>query len=194
MKVSIIKYNGGNIQSVIFALHRLGIEPIVTDNVDDLLTSDKIIFPGVGEASTCMRSLRSTQLDMLIPKLTQPVLGICVGLQLMCKHSEEGNTVGLGIFDANVKKFDSQNYKIPQMGWNTIYNLNSSLFTDLEDNIFVYFVHSFAAELNQSTIAKTNYIQEYSAALQKNNFYAIQFHAEKSSHIGNTIIKNFISL
>lgn len=194
MKVSIIKYNGGNIQSVIFALNRIGIEPIVTDSVEELLASDKIIFPGVGEASTCMQSLKTSNLDVLIPKLTQPVLGICVGLQLMCNHSEESNTKGMGIFDVNVKKFVSNDLKIPQMGWNTVFDLQTPLFKSVPNNSYIYYVHSFAAQLGANTIAKSNYQYEYSAALQKNNFYAIQFHAEKSSIVGNQILENFIAI
>lgn len=199
MKVSIIKYNGGNIQSVIFALNRLGIEPILTNDKTELLASDKVIFPGVGEASSCMKSLKESGLDVLFPQLKQPVLGICVGLQLMCKFSEEGNTNGLGIFDVNVRKFsleviDNQpKIKIPQMGWNTIFDLKTPLFDGVSENSFIYYVHSFAAELGENTIAKTNYGQTYSAALQKDNFYAVQFHAEKSSLIGSKILENFIS-
>lgn len=194
MKVSIIKYNGGNIQSVIFALNRIGIEPIVTDNADELMASDKIIFPGVGEASTCLKSLQNANLDLLIPKLTQPVLGICVGLQLLCKHSEEGNTKGLGVFDVNVKQFVSNNLKIPQMGWNTIFNLQNPLFEGISNESYMYYVHSFAAEIGKETIATTNYGIDYSAALQKNNFYAVQFHTEKSSKLGSKILENFIKI
>lgn len=196
MKISIIKYNAGNIQSVIFALNRLGIEPIVTDDAEIIAASDKVIFPGVGEASSALKSLQSTGLDTLIPNLKQPLLGICVGLQLMCNSSEEGNTKGLGIFDVNVKKFPFQvsAEKIPQMGWNTIYNLKSSLFKNISENSYIYYVHSFAAELGQNTIAQTNYILPYSAALQKDNFYAVQFHTEKSSKIGSEIIKNFLEI
>lgn len=199
MKVSIIKYNGGNIQSVIFALNRLGIEPVLTNNKNELLQSDKIIFPGVGEASSCMKSLQEAGLDTFIPQLKQPVLGICVGLQLMCNFSEEGNTKGLGIFDVNVRKFNMQvsdnqpKIKIPQMGWNTIFDLKTSLFDGISENSFIYYVHSFAAELGKNTVAKTNYGLDYSAALQKNNFYAVQFHAEKSSLVGSKILENFIT-
>lgn len=206
LKVSIIKYNGGNIQSVIFALNRLGIEPILTDNLEEINSCDKVIFPGVGEASSCMKNLRNSGLDILIPKLKQPILGICVGMQLMCKHSEEGDTTALGIFDVNVKRFkpetaisytpsDSgwgESIKIPQMGWNTISSLKSPLFTDIPENSYVYFVHSYAAELGINTIAQTDYIGKYSAALHKNNFYAVQFHAEKSSAVGAKILENFI--
>lgn len=199
MKVSIIKYNGGNVQSVIFALNRIGIEPILSNDKNELQNSDKIIFPGVGEASSCMKSLRESGLDTLIPHLQQPVLGICVGLQLMCNFSEEGNTKGLGIFEINVRKFSNQQLdnhntiKIPQMGWNTIFDLKTSLFDGISDQSYMYYVHSFAAELGKNTIAKTNYGINYSAALHKKNFYAIQFHAEKSSLAGSKIIENFIS-
>ncbi len=197
MNVSILKYNGGNIQSVIFALNRLGIEPLVTDNLEEISKADKVIFPGVGEASSCMVSLKTSGLDGIIPMLKQPVLGICVGLQLMCKHSEEGNTMGLGIFDAKVKRFDgysSESYtqKIPQMGWNTIFDLQSPLFQGTEDQSYIYYVHSYFAELSKNTIAKTDYIIPYSAALQKDNFYAVQFHVEKSSKVGEKILDNFL--
>ena len=196
MKVSIIKYNAGNVQSVIFALNRLGIDPLLTDNPEEIRTSDKVIFPGVGEASSCMKSLRETGLDQLIPTLTQPVLGICVGLQLMCRHSEEKDTMGMGIFDLNVKKFTpakqkKADFKVPQMGWNTISSLKSPLFKDIPDKSYIYYVHSFYAELGNETIATTDYVLPYSAALNKNNFYAVQFHTEKSSEVGGKILSNF---
>ncbi len=198
MNVSILKYNGGNIQSVIFALNRLGIEPIVTDNLEEISKADKVIFPGVGEASSCMNSLKVSGLDAIIPTLKQPVLGICVGLQLMCSHSEEGNTAGLGIFDAKVRRFDGSSIetntqKIPQMGWNTIFDLKSPLFQGIEDQSYIYYVHSYFAELSENTIAKTEYIIPYSAALQKDNFYAVQFHVEKSSKVGEKILENFLN-
>lgn len=192
MKLAIIKYNGGNVQSVIFALNRLGIEPVLTNNPDELASADKIIFPGVGEAGSCMQSIRESRLDTLIPTLKQPVLGICVGLQLMCNYSEEGNTKGLKIFDTDVKKFNSNEFKIPQMGWNTIQTLKSPLFNGVDEKSYVYYVHSYAAELCHNTIATTDYTKPYSAALQKNNFYAVQFHTEKSSKVGGLILKNFI--
>ena len=197
MNVAIIKYNGGNTQSVIFALNRLGIEPTITNNIETLNAADKIIFPGVGEANSCMKSLITSGLDVLIPNLIQPVLGICVGMQLMCKHSEEGNTKGLSIFDTQVKKFikpENQNFKVPQMGWNNISNLKTSLFYKIEEQSYVYYVHSYAAEICESTIATTDYCLNYSAALQKKNFYAVQFHTEKSSLVGAKILENFISL
>lgn len=195
MKLAIIKYNGGNTQSVVFALNRLGIEPIITSNTEELKSADKIIFPGVGEANACMKSLKENNLHTLIPQLKQPVLGICVGLQLMCNYSEEGNTQGLGIFNTSVRKFQNQKdeaLKIPQMGWNTIQNLKSPLFKNIKEESFVYYVHSFAAELCEETIATTDYTSKYSASLQKDNFFAVQFHTEKSSIVGAQILENFI--
>lgn len=199
MKVAIIKYNAGNIQSVTFALERIGIHPIVTDNPDEILSADKIIFPGVGEASSAMSYLRNNNLDKLIVSLKQPTLGICLGMQLMCNHSEEGNTNCLGIFDSSVKKFDFERqqkdmHKIPQIGWNTIYNLNSKIFSTIKENEYMYFVHSYYVEKSNDMIATTNYGIEYSSALQKNNFYAVQFHPEKSSDAGQQLLKNFIEL
>jgi glutamine amidotransferase len=199
MKVAIIKYNAGNIQSVTFALERIGIHPIVTDNPDEILSADKIIFPGVGEASSAMSYLRNNNLDKLIVSLKQPTLGICLGMQLMCNHSEEGNTNCLGIFDSSVKKFDFERQqkdmlKIPQIGWNTIYNLNSKIFSTIKENEYMYFVHSYYVEKSNDMIATTNYGIEYSSALQKNNFYAVQFHPEKSSDAGQQLLKNFIEL
>lgn len=199
MKVAILKYNGGNIQSVIFALNRLGIDPILTDNEEEIRAADKVIFPGVGEASSCMNSFKASGLDKILPTLKQPVLGICVGLQLMCNYSEEGDTKGLGIFDVNVRKFktpvqDSNSIKIPHMGWNTISNLKTDLFKGIAEDSYIYYVHSYYAELGQSTVAITNYLLPYSAALQKDNFYAVQFHTEKSSKVGGEILRNFIEL
>jgi len=199
MKVAIIKYNAGNIQSVTFALERIGIHPIVTDNPDEILSADKVIFPGVGEASSAMSYLRNNNLDKLIVSLKQPTLGICLGMQLMCNHSEEGNTNCLGIFDSSVKKFDFERQqknmlKIPQIGWNTIHNLNSKIFSTIKENEYMYFVHSYYVEKSNDMIATTNYGIEYSSALQKNNFYAVQFHPEKSSDAGQQLLKNFIEL
>ena len=193
MKIAIIDYGAGNVQSVLFALERLGFEGIVTNDWNTIKTADKVIFPGVGEASSAMKMLQESGLDVLIPTLKQPVLGICLGMQLMCKHSDEGNTNGLGIFDVNVVKF-SKEVKVPQMGWNTIYNLKSLLFTGIKENEFMYLVHSFYAPLSENTIATTNYELEYSTALQRDNFYGVQFHPEKSGVFGEQILKNFLNL
>ena len=195
--VAIIKYNAGNVQSVQYALQRIGVDSVVTDDVAAIQAAEKVIFPGVGHANSAMQYLRERQLDHLIISLKQPVLGICLGLQLMCKHSEEGNTDCLGIFDEQVKFFPtSQNadQKIPQIGWNNIYAYHSRLFTGISDNEFVYTVHSYYAALGVSTVAKTDYIIPYSAALQKGNFYAVQFHPEKSGKVGELILKNFINI
>jgi glutamine amidotransferase len=195
--VAIIKYNAGNVQSVQYALQRIGVESIVTDDVAAIQAADKVIFPGVGHANSAMQYLRERQLDHLIISLKQPVLGICLGLQLMCKHSEEGNTECLGIFDEQVKFFptsQSADQKIPQIGWNNIYAYHSRLFTGISDNEFVYTVHSYYAALGVSTVATTDYIIPYSAALQKGNFYAVQFHPEKSGKVGELILKNFINI
>ena len=193
MKIAIIDYGAGNVQSVLFALERLGFEGIVTNDWNTIKKADKVIFPGVGEASSAMKMLMNSGLDVLIPTLKQPVLGICLGMQLMCKHSEEGNTNGLGIFDVNVVNF-SNKVKVPQMGWNTIYNLKSLLFTGIKENEFMYLVHSFYAPLSENTIATTNYEQEYSTALQRDNFFGVQFHPEKSGVFGEQILKNFLNL
>lgn len=193
MKVSIIKYNTGNVQSVLFALERIGINAIVTDNKNLLTTSDKVIFPGVGEASSAMKHLKEKNLDEVIVNLKQPVLGICLGMQLMCQFSEEGNTNCLGIFDNKIKLFKGD-FKVPQIGWNTIYNLKTNLYQGIKENEYMYFVHSYYAEISEHTIAKTNYELEYSSSLQKNNFYAAQFHPEKSSDSGQQLLENFIKL
>jgi len=193
MKIAIIDYGAGNVQSVLFALERLGFEGIVTNDWNTIKTADKVIFPGVGEASSAMKMLVDSGLDILIPTLKQPVLGICLGMQLMCKHSEEGNTNGLGIFDVNVVKFSNE-VKVPQMGWNTIYNLKSPLFNGIKENEFMYLVHSYYASLSEKTIATTNYEQEYSTALQRDNFFGVQFHPEKSGIFGEQILKNFLNL
>jgi imidazole glycerol-phosphate synthase subunit HisH len=199
MNIAIIKYNAGNIQSVEFALKRLGIEPEITADKEKILAADKVIFPGVGEAFNTMKYLREHKLDKLIVSLKQPVLGICLGLQLMCKHSEEGNTDCLGIFDEEVKRFQikpgqESTFKVPQMGWNTITNLTSGIFDASLENQYVYFVHSFYAAIGPHTAALTEYIQPFSAALYKNNFYATQFHPEKSGTVGAKILKNFIEI
>lgn len=193
MKIAIIDYGAGNVQSVLFALERLGFEGIVTNDWNTIKKADKVIFPGVGEASSAMKMLVDSGLDVLIPTLKQPVLGICLGMQLMCKHSEEGNTNGLGIFDVNVVKFSNE-VKVPQMGWNTIYNLKSPLFTGIKEKEFMYLVHSFYAPLSENSIATTNYEQEYSTALQRDNFFGVQFHPEKSGIFGEQILKNFLNL
>ena len=193
MKIAIIDYGAGNVQSVLFALERLGFKGIVTNDWNTIKNADKVIFPGVGEASSAMNTLVDSGLDVLIPTLKQPVLGICLGMQLMCKHSEEGNTNGLGIFDVNVVKF-SNDVKVPQMGWNTIYNLNSPLFSGIKEDEFMYLVHSYYAPLSENTIATTNYELEYSTSLQRDNFFGVQFHPEKSGIFGEQILKNFLNL
>lgn len=193
MKTAIIKYNAGNTQSVIFALNRLGIEPVLTDDFETLKSSDKVIFPGVGEASTTMKHLRELKLDQLIPDLKQPVLGICLGMQLMCNHSEENDADCLGIFDLPVLKFQSKDEKIPHMGWNNLTNTKGELFNTLPDD-HMYFVHSYYVPLSEYTIASANYINEFSAAIKKDNFYAVQFHPEKSGAQGTQLLKNFINL
>ena len=193
MKIAIIDYGAGNVQSVLFALERLGFVGIVTNDWITIKSADKVIFPGVGEASSAMKMLQESGLDVLIPTLKQPVLGICLGMQLMCKYSEEGNTNGLGIFDVNVVKF-SQDVKVPQMGWNTIFNLKTPLFEGIKENEFMYLVHSYYATLSENTIATTNYELEYSTALQRDNFFGVQFHPEKSGIFGEQILKNFLQL
>lgn len=194
MKVSIIKYNAGNIQSVLFALQRIGIEANVTDDKEEILSSDKIIFPGVGEASSAMNYLRSKNLDELIVNLKQPVLGICLGMQLMCSFSEENNANCLGIFDQKVKLFTDKELKVPQIGWNNIYSLQSPLLKGVSENEYMYFVHSYYVEKCDESIALTNYGVEYSSAIHKDNFYAVQFHPEKSGDAGQKILENFIKL
>lgn len=193
MDVAIIRYNAGNTQSVIYALNRLGVEPVVTDNPEELKKADKVIFPGVGEASTAMAYLKERKLNELIPQLKQPVLGICLGLQLMCDYSEENNTKCLGIFPIQVKRFPAKD-KVPQMGWNSIQNLKGPIFNGISEGSFVYFVHSYYAELSSYTAAETDYILPYSSSIEKDNFYAVQFHAEKSSEVGSRILKNFLEL
>lgn len=196
MKLAIIKYNAGNIQSVVTALERLGVQGEVTDNAEKIRSADKVIFPGVGEASSAMNSLRQNGLDKVIKDLKQPVLGICVGMQLLCEHSDENNTTCLGIVPVNVKKFQSgaDIIKIPQVGWNTIYALKSDLFNGVDENSYIYNVHSYYAIDSDYTIARCNYGVEYAAAVKKDNFYGVQFHTEKSAEIGDKIIKNFLNL
>lgn len=195
MDIAIIKYNAGNIQSVLYALERIGVEAAVTDDPGKIKAADKVIFPGVGEASTAMQYLRERRLDSLIKDLTQPVLGICLGMQLMCKHSEENDTECMNIFDVTIKKFktDDSSVKVPQIGWNNIYSLATSLFESVPENSFVYSVHSYYAELCKETIATCDYIQPYSAGLKKNNFLGVQFHPEKSANIGEQILRNFLA-
>lgn len=193
MKVAIIKYNAGNVQSVNYALQRLNINAILTDVADEILSADKIIFPGVGAAAPAMNYLKEKKLDVLIKNIHQPFLGVCLGMQLLCNYSEEGDAKCIGIFNQSVKKFTGKE-KIPQMGWNNIYDLKSSLFSGVEEDACMYFVHSYYADLSNNTIAKTNYLVEYSSALHKDNFYAVQFHPEKSSGAGEKILKNFIEL
>jgi imidazole glycerol-phosphate synthase subunit HisH len=200
MKIAIIQYNAGNVQSVLYALQRLGIDAVVTDDPEEIAGADKVIFPGVGNAASAMEYLKKAGLDKVIVSLRQPVLGICLGLQLMCGISEEGDTECLGIFDVMVRKFPDplQNgnfsFKIPQMGWNTINNLSSPLFNRIKENSFVYYVHSYYAELSAKTIATTDYIIPYSAAMQQDNFYGVQFHSEKSADTGIQIISNFLKI
>ncbi len=195
MNVAIIKYNAGNISSVSAALKRLDVRSVVTDNPEIICKADRVVFPGVGEARTTMDFLKANKMDALIKDLKQPVLGICLGMQLLCSHSEEGNTDCLGVFDTKVKKFvPSNEYKVPHMGWNVIEDLKSDLFTPDLEGRFVYFVHSYYVPVNEYTIATTSYIQSFSAALQKDNFYATQFHPEKSESVGDAILKNFLRL
>lgn len=195
MKIVIIKYNAGNIRSVLFALERIGAEALVTDDSDLICTADKIIFPGVGEARSAMNYLKEKRLDLIIQNLKQPVLGICLGMQLLCAHSEENDTQCLGLFSETVKKFDpfgDNSVKVPQTGWNNIYDLNSFLFEGIPEYSYCYFVHGYYAGIGETTIAKTNYVQPYSSALHCNNFYGVQFHPEKSAEVGERILKNFI--
>lgn len=196
MKVAVIKYNAGNIRSVDYALRRLGVEPVITSDEAVIRTADKVIFPGVGEAGTTMRFLRAEGMDRLIRELRQPVLGICLGMQLMCRHSDEGDADCLGIFDVDVKRFDSQRHedKVPHVGWNTIGQTTSGLFRGFTKEEYVYFVHSFYVPLNEWTAATTDYILPFSAALHKENFYATQFHPEKSGCVGERILQNFLAL
>ena len=196
MELAIVKYNAGNIQSVLFALERIGVQAIVTDDIEKLQSADKVVFPGVGEASTAMEYLKARNLDEVIKNLQQPVLGVCLGMQLMCAYSEENDTECLGIFEENVLRFDGREtrLKVPQMGWNNIYNLKSLLMQNVIENSYCYFVHSYYATVSNHTIATTDYTKPFSAALHKNNFYGVQFHAEKSADAGEQILRNFIDL
>jgi glutamine amidotransferase len=214
MNVTIVKYNSGNIQSVLYALERIGLEAIVTDDHAAIQSADKVIFPGVGEASTAMQYLRERNLDKLLTSLTQPVLGICLGMQLMCSYSEENDTDCLNIFQEQVKKFDpsitgstvtsiltgqpsiktGSELKVPQIGWNNIFDLKTDLFKNVPENSYVYLVHSYYAALGEHTIATTDYVHPYSTGLHVRNFYGVQFHPEKSAGTGEQILKNFLSL
>ena len=193
----IIKYNAGNIRSVLFALERIGTEALVTDEPEKILSAERVIFPGVGEASSAMDYLRERKLDQLITGLRQPVLGICLGLQLMCKHSEENDTACLGIFDEMVRKFNpgtARDLKVPQIGWNTISGLRTALFEGVDENSYCYFVHGYYAATGSDTIARTGYILPYSSALHRKNFYGVQFHPEKSADTGERILRNFMKI
>ncbi|WP_207510269.1 imidazole glycerol phosphate synthase subunit HisH [Longitalea luteola] len=197
MDLVIIKYNAGNIQSVLYALERIGVNALVTDDYEKIQNADKVIFPGVGEASSAMRYLKEHKLDTVIKNLQQPVLGICLGMQLMCAYSEENDTTCLGIFDEHVKLFSpptDRGIKVPQIGWNNIFNLKSPLFKGLPENSYCYFVHGYYAALGEHTIATADYVQPYSAALHRDNFYGAQFHPEKSAKVGEQLLKNFLSL
>ena len=191
MSIVIIDYGAGNTQSVKYALKRLGCKSILTSNKEVISSSDKVIFPGVGQASSAMKKLKSKGLDLVIPELKQPVLGICLGMHLMCNSSEEGNTDCLKIFDSNVKKFDNS-LKVPQIGWNTVFNLKSSLFDSINENEYMYLVHSYYVPIINDTVATTNYGINYSTAIKKNNFTGVQFHPEKSGSKGGVVLKNFI--
>lgn len=197
MNLVIIDYGAGNVQSLDFALQRLGINAILTHDPQQIETADKVIFPGVGEASSAMKALKIHHLDQLIPTLHQPVLGICLGMQLLCSHSEEGNTKGLSVFPVQVKKFyqpDHSHFKIPHMGWNTLTNTQSELFSSWQKQQAVYFVHSYFAELSPYTVAQSDYILPFSAALHKDNFYGVQFHPEKSADAGKKLLQNFLTI
>lgn len=193
MNIVIIDYGAGNVKSIEFAINRLGYNIVLSNDIEVMKNADKIIFPGVGEANSAMQMLKESKLDVLIPTLKQPVLGICLGMQLMCNHTEEGNTKGLGIFDVNVKRF-SNAVKVPQMGWNTIKYLRSDLFKYIDENTYMYLVHSYYAEPCEQAIAVTHYENAYTSALQYKNFYGVQFHPEKSSSAGEQLLKNFLEL
>lgn len=192
MQIAIIDYGAGNVQSVLFALERIGFTGKVTADAQEIKNADKVIFPGVGEASSAMKMLEEKDLVKVILQLKQPVLGICLGMQLLCKSSEEGNTRGIGVFDLTINRFTNQ-VKVPQMGWNTIYNLKSPLFDGISENEYMYLVHSYYAPQNTYAIASTLYDIEYASALHKDNFYGVQFHPEKSGRVGEQILHNFLT-
>ncbi len=198
MKTAVIKYNSGNVQSVLYALERLGAEAILTDDPEEIRSADHVIFPGQGEASTAMNYLKARKLDQLIREIEQPFLGVCLGLQLLCEHSEENDTECLGIFPVKVKRFipeNSQEFKVPHVGWNELENLaDNPLLKDLPDSRFLYYVHSFYAALSEATIASTHYIHDFTAILHRDNYWAIQAHPEKSSTVGEKLLANFLSL
>jgi len=195
MKTVIIKYNAGNVQSVMYALERIGASYLYTDDEEEIRSADKVIFPGVGEASTAMNYLRKTGLDLIIPTLKQPVFGTCIGMQLMCRYSEENDTKCMGIFDVDVKRFPATpGLKVPHMGWNNISAYQSALTNQVVNDAYVYFVHSYAAPVCEFTVASCNYIQPFSAMLQKDNFYAAQFHCEISGNVGQKIMENFLKI
>lgn len=194
MRVAVVKYNAGNVESVRNALHRLNIEPVLTDNAEVLNSADKVIFPGVGEASSAMTYLKERNLDAAIKNLSQPVLGICLGMQLLCEFSEENATECLGVLPYRVRRFESEKLKVPQIGWNNIFDLKSDLFAGVEENSYVYFVHSFYVETGAETIATCDYGINFSAAARRENFYAAQFHAEKSGAVGERILENFLNI
>lgn len=200
MSLVIIKYNAGNIQSVLYALERIGVSATVTDDHEEIRSAGKVIFPGVGEASSAMRYLQERKLDTVIKELKQPVLGICLGMQLMCTYSEENDTTCLGIFEERVKLFTptatqkAEGLKVPQIGWNNIFDLKTKLFAGLPENSFCYFVHGYYAALGEHTIATADYVQPYSAGLHRDNFYGVQFHPEKSAQVGEQILKNFLTI
>lgn len=194
----IIKYNAGNVQSVEYALNRLGVNPVITDDIERIKSAKRVLFPGVGEASTAMAYLKERKLDQVIKDLKQPFLGVCLGLQLMCKHSEENDTDCLGVFDVAVKKFptlvNDVSFKVPEMGWNAVSNLKTDLYKGINEGSYVYFVHSFYAELNPYTISTTQYSVPFSSGIAKDNFYAVQYHPEKSAEVGASVIKNFLAI
>ncbi len=197
MKVAVIKYNAGNVKSVLYALERLGVDAELTDDFETISKSDRVIFPGQGEASTAMRYLKEKNLNKLIPDLKQPFLGVCLGQQLLCAHSEENDTTCLGIFPVEVKRFIPENsaeFKVPHVGWNNLINLKSPLLKGLDDTAFVYYVHSFYCELSEHTIATTHYIKDFAGLMHRDNFYAMQAHPEKSGMIGEQILRNFLAL